>query len=293
MVGWSGEGILKRCCYKWAANMTNCPYNDPTLNALWRPTILTHMVFLQSCFLSGLKISGLFDILGFQHEYISVDLMHTGDLGVLLYVYGNVFWELFILMGGVASKPGPVLADLINLIKRSSKAVCQDRPPINNLTIGMLKSPGKNPRLKVKAAESRYFLPVVRHLLEHIFPRNSPHEVLRYNLICKLDDFYKQMRVPESDFDALSTARLCRESMILYHELGREAFESGDAGYTPWKWYPKCHLMGHIELQIISNGSPSKSWCYADESAIGDAVHCAESCHASTLHRTVIQKHRC
>ena len=36
----------------------------------------------------------IFDIPGFPHAMITADLMHCGDLGVLLYLLGIVVWEI-------------------------------------------------------------------------------------------------------------------------------------------------------------------------------------------------------
>ena len=64
-------------------------------------------------------------------------------------------------------------------------------------------------------------------------------------------------------------------------------------GWVWYRWYPKHHLFSHcIEDQILTSGSPSENWCYADESAIGECVALAEKCHAGTIHRLVILKRR-
>ena len=288
LCGWVGEGIMKRCCFKCLANKTVFPFNDPTLHALWRGTTIDHALFMQMAFSSGCFLSFMFSILGFRYDYVSVDLMHTGDLGVLLFVFGYLLYELFHEMGGIVTRSKSTLSDILGLIRFAAMDL-NVNAPINNLTFGMIKQPKGSPKLKVKAAESRYLLPIITRMFEKIVPRTTPHQKLRFNCVFKLDQFYKKMRAPLAEFDALSTAKLCREAMILYSELGRPCSD----GYAPWKWYPKCHLMGHIEMQIITSGSPEKSWCYSDEAAIGDAVDVAESCHASTLHRLVIQKYRC
>ena len=94
LMGWKGEGILQYCCYKCRANHTTIPYDDPSVNGLWRLHPLTHAVFIQTCFLAGRKISGLFDIPGMRLEHISIDLMHCGDLGLLIYVQGQMLFDL-------------------------------------------------------------------------------------------------------------------------------------------------------------------------------------------------------
>lgn len=105
---------------------------------------------------------------------------------------------------------------------------------------------------------------------------------------------YKVLRrLPYNDLEA---SRLGRQHLLLYAELGKEALEDRThqtEGWIKWRWYPKHHLMSHcIEDQISVSGSAAESWCYADEGAIGEAVHVAESCHASVLNRTVIDKYR-
>ena len=60
-----------------------------------------------------------------------------------------------------------------------------------------------------------------------------------------------------------------------------------------YRFYPKHHLFLHVvEEQPAQSGNPALSWCYGDESAIGDAIKVAESGHAATLHRLVMVKYR-
>ena len=54
-----------------------------------------------------------------------------------------------------------------------------------------------------------------------------------------------------------------------------------------YRFYPKHHLLVHAQ-----SGNPALSWCYGDESAIGDAIKVAESAHPATLHRLVMVKQR-
>ena len=159
----------------------------------------------------------------------------------------------------------------------------------------MIRSAGKSPKLKIKAAESRYMLPVIRFILENYFPVNTDYLRLRLQCVVAVDEMYKLMRVPDAEFDGLLVAKFARQHLILYGELGKIALETcqhQQSGWILWRWYPKHHLFSHFETQVAQSGSPSESWCYRDESAIGDCVHVAESCHPNTLHRLVIDKHR-
>ena len=60
-------------------------------------TELTHQVFIQLLRLSGGYISPMWDIIGLKVEHVTLDLMHIGDLGILLHLYGNIFWKLFLI----------------------------------------------------------------------------------------------------------------------------------------------------------------------------------------------------
>ena len=63
-----------------------------------------------------------------------------------------------------------------------------------------------------------------------------------------------------------------------------------DAGI--YKITPKLHLLIHCIERLNTEGSLKRSWCYADEQAIGKAVKIAAKGHPSTLHRTLMEKYR-
>ena len=77
---------------------------------------------------------------GFVIDYMTIGLMHCGDLGVTLYLLGSVIWDRFLLMKGKATKPQQTLTDIGRYIKIAAKEIGQKRPPINDLVIGMLSS---------------------------------------------------------------------------------------------------------------------------------------------------------
>ena len=101
LVGWSGVGDrLGRCCYKCGANRTSHPFTDASKHALWTTTIFTAITMLNMCMLAGNYTSEIFSLPGFVGTYFSIDLLHTGELGVLQYCLGNVLWDLFKEVGG-------------------------------------------------------------------------------------------------------------------------------------------------------------------------------------------------
>ena len=115
-------------------------------------------------------VSCIFSWPGFDIDYVSIDLMHCGCLGVNLYLLGSVIWERFHSMKGKVTKPQVTSSDICRCSKIAAKAIGQARPPTNDLVIGMLSSDSKQarPRLKVKAAESRHLLSCVSRLLQNV-----------------------------------------------------------------------------------------------------------------------------
>ena len=199
-------------------------------------------------------------------------------------------------MGGVISNPGEKMTDLIMMLKTAAAAVGLDRPPVNRITFPMIRQSGKSPKLRIKAAESRHMLPCIVYIMQHYFKMDSPHKQLRYNCIKAISDMYTHMRRSAEEFDGSEVARLGRKHLLLYVELGKETLgnlaHQGN-GWVSWRWYPKHHLFSHcVEDQVRTSGSPAENWCCQDESAIGECVAVAENCHAATLHRLVIEKHR-
>ena len=300
LVGWTGEGVARACCWKGNANMTDIPYTDFSTRALWRQTFLTSTALFER-FRRGEFVSALFQIPGFMPEHISADLMHCSDLGVIQYVLGAVLLELFREVHGAATNPTPVLTDILLMIKQASKALKQPRPPINKLTLSMIV--GKTgPKLTTKAAEGRSLLVCVDFMLNKFFPADNygdpddrAHAELRYACVHNILLMYEELE-RWGEGSAKKVGEFARKFLMANAELARESLDDNGGsyeGFLIWKLYPKHHLLQHVlEGQILVSGNPRESWCYCDESEIGAAVKVAEAGHPSTLHRTVIEKHR-
>ena len=259
---------------------------------------MTHEVYLQMVLLAGLWISPIFLLAGFRYEFISADLMHCVCLGIVQYMLGNILLELCFgeEMNGLITKPQEVLGDMMVMLRLASKQLKLKKCPIGTLTLGMIRAEGKPPKLKTKAAEGRRLVPVLRWVLENLFKQDTPHKELRYKCLMHLDELYKSMDVPDDKFDAKLTSSHGRRHVLLYAELGVEALERQShqtQGWISYKFYPKHHMTVHcVEEQVLNSGNPRHNWCYMDEDAIGKAVDVAEQLHASTLHKSVVTRHR-
>ena len=151
----------------------------------------------------------------------------------------------------------------------------------------------KAPKLKIKAAESRYFLPVLHYMLRHYVDMDTPHKELRFHCLDAINTMYKKMKA--KPFKGVDVATYARKYLILYAQLGKEALDERqhlEDGWVHWRWYPKHHLFSHFEEEVQTSGSPLLNWCYSDESFIGEEVRVAEKSHASTMHRLLADKAR-
>ena len=100
--------------------------------------MLSLSVFLRSAVVDGLTVCTVFNLPGFQFDYITNDLMHTVDLGYAQLLLGSIMFELFREFGGLVTKPKGALNDLLALILQSSR-ILKIEPPFRTLTIGMIK----------------------------------------------------------------------------------------------------------------------------------------------------------
>jgi len=297
ITGWRGEGPTKRIC--WKCNATVDDYRDPSIDATWRGTMIQTHLHIRQLLAVGAFTSILFQWPGFAVlglDLIQADLMHTGDLGVIQYLLGNVLFELFQEMGGIIGNPTAVLDDLQVFIRQAAKKLKMDQPPVNDLTMGMVKVTAKAPRFKGKAAESRHMLKCVRQVLETYMTPKNDYQRMRLHCVQHLDDFYQELIDWVPGISNARCATLARRHLTLYAELGQvhlAANDWQDKGWFKYRWYPKHHLFIHIvEDQIATCDNPREHWCYGDEDFIGDMVDVAETVGPTVLHRSVMQKYR-
>ena len=293
IVGWGGEGPDARICYKCQACKHGAnSFLEMGMDAGWRRTYVTDKEYLRDLAINGDYVSGLFKLPGFLPSFISADRMHAADPGISQYLVGNVMFELYTFMGGTMQGTDAnraILAQLLWMIRLASKSLRQLKPPINNLTLGMFKRPAKSPKMQAKAAECRHLVPCVLFILSNLVPLASPHEKTRQQRVMHLAAVYAELQ-NWTEGSGAKIAEHGRRHCLLYAEMGRRAEQDP---WVVWRVYPKHHLFLHIvEEQVGAEGNPKDSWCYLEEDAIGRAVSIAESGHASTLQKLVIQKHR-
>ena len=203
----------------------------------------------------GVFVSALWNIPGVILASISSDFMHTGCLGVLQYLLGNICWELVEDMGASFSNSKGQLSNLLFMLRSVAKDTPVKRCPLADLTIQMIKSAAdKSPKMKTKAAEGRYLLVIVCALLA-IMPRVSFHDRTRFQCCETMCKIYELMEAWDEQSPPVFRV-LVQRFLLLYAELRREASALGN--YTAWRLYPKHHLFAHMDFQQ----SPRLEWNY-------------------------------
>eukprot|EP00959_Pyramimonas_sp_CCMP1952_P029732 624053-Pyramimonas_sp.AAC.1 len=81
MTGWRGEGHKKSVCWMCSANTTDRDFRRCDEEAPWRAERHSHESYLRAAENEMRFVSTIFSWPGFQLSYVSVDLMHVGDLG--------------------------------------------------------------------------------------------------------------------------------------------------------------------------------------------------------------------
>jgi len=206
---------------------------------------------------------------------------------------GNIMWELFKVYGGTLTKTLEPCARILWLLRTMAKQVGVDCP-IAELCLTMFRAKGesgtKRPKLKLKAADSRYILHLLVLILEKAAPRATQHDQIMYLAAWNLDQCYQEMKRWQPDTSPSLLQRHGRQSLILYFELAREARQKGDRYGQFWRIVPKMHLFVHCLEETKDN--PQDGWNYKDESEIGHAAEICELLHPSTVHKQLIKRWR-
>ena len=159
----------------------------------------------------GEFVSSIWSVPGTHPLMAKVDWMHAVCLGTLQYALGHSMKEAFRSLGGVVSnlvKANETCMKLLNMLKM----VCPEgtEMPIGDLTVGMFQNDKGKAKMRLKAAEGRYLLPLVVLMFQNLFPTDTPHATLRLHCLHALNNCYKIIR--EWQTDGTSTADLRRET---------------------------------------------------------------------------------
>ncbi len=272
---------------------------------------VTHRDYIMICVSAARNVSMLFRSPGFVFELISIDLMHTMDLGVLADCLGSLFW---IEATWKSVHRNKMLGfDALNAMLQTYYLA---NPSLGPLTlVGSIvrgNRPGY-PFLKCKAAQARHLAVFGKHLawmhangdavrppfssLKLRASGASQYRTSVYNLFAAVVDVDVAIDATDEMYDA-SVAK-ATITTILYEfktlsNLWRAGAPTAAQKRMPWHNRQKGHMMRHLTTeQLMTWGSPRKSWCYNDESYMLALKRvCRWSKHVSTLETTCLDKLR-
>jgi hypothetical protein len=243
----------------------------------------------------------MWSIPGMRYAFLTLDDMHIACLGIAQYLMGNVLLELFFRLEGQVGDPAEAISRLLRFTRIAAQNVrAKDKQGIAKavwrLRLNMLKQPGKDPKFRGKAAETRRMCYCVDFILSDILQPRNDHERQVAQCVKALTNFYREMEDWNPESSPAQARKFGRQHILLYTELYRAGqvsriFET--YGYHVYKFYPKHHMFIHlVEIGIQSCGNPREVLCYGDEDMLGDLVDIAEASHPAYIHRVVIDRHR-
>ena len=285
---WRGEGPSLRACWLCKAAKRGAIFcYDFSAGAAWRRHRLDNAAYMEEHHTEGSFLSPIFQIPGFRLEFCRPDWMHCCCLGIVRMCSGSVMFELFRQVGGTTNNHRRACGILVNMMKTASKAM-HVSAPFDSLSLGMIRhSLQVKPSFNLKAAEGRYFLPVLHYMLTHMFDCTTRRQHLRLTCVKCLVDMYEEIK-DENWRDDRSPMRLVE--LTRAHCIQYNALREGAEDELLWCLVPKHHLMFHVIES--TRGNPKLEWCYGDEDCIGDCANLARSCNPLYIPSSLIEKYR-
>ena len=197
---------------------------------------------------------------------------------------GNVLFEIFESLGGVASRPQATTARMKHYMQDGATDFGVELP-LTKLQYTAFMNEGV-PRLRMKAAVTRHLLLVLLRMIEIHFPPRDDHDRRVYLCLRCLCLMYEEFYSWSGKRSRQRARELYRRHFALYMSLARNRLVPGQP-WLQWRPKPKHHATHHVFDQT---GNPAQFWNYGDESAIGWASNVAETVHVSVLPRALMQK---
>ena len=171
--------------------------------------------------------------------------------------------------------------------------MCKPLSRISSLKCGSFKQTSEPPRLRAKAAETRYLLAFAYELTQRMYAAvKSVHYSTLMECTRHLYCFYCTMG--QAPFDPHFASESANSFLVLWKSLSDSAAAANLQMY-PVK--PKHHLLAELALhQVYDAGDPSLFWCYQDEDFVGivGRIACSKGGKRgpSTTPRNVLLKYK-
>ena len=258
------------------ANRSDNPYTDTSRRARWKATLLAWI------FGARLRVSDhpVWDLIGVNRWHAPGDLMHTGCLGVLLWLLGSVLWELIFdgpFRGALEARKQRLWA-LIQAKYNALEIPCCYR--IADIDLDRFRHAHAFAELRAKAAEARHLLPVMASLCRDLND-GSARDAHRLAALDHINSIYRIICVSSEIIPVDAHARMMQHVdsfLVQYHWL---AHHSQNQGILCYHMTSKFHFLWHI-IHMSQFLNPRCTWCYVFEHFIGHIIRSAAMCVAGT-----------
>ena len=254
--------------------------------------------------------SAIFGCPGFVLDYIALDSMHCGDLGVFQDAIGGL---LFMEMSNKQWHRS--YAAGISYLNAELKQFYAAHAGLSqiHLTANMIKGQtGSYPTLKSKAAECRHlakFAVVLAHRQASgaagRAPFHFPHgrlgaysgeyRLLIVQMATNLDRYHESCMVePFVVADCQNSMHAFLKALTDLRLLFRRGLAAAFHGKQPFPLRPKGHMLEHlVDDKVPMWGSPKSFWCYGDEDFVGIIKRIAlQTKHPRTMEQVLLAKYR-
>lgn len=259
-----------------------CPVTAVGPHAPWIPTVyrLGSVPLVPSA-------HPVWGIHGVRRFHVQLDLMHSGNLGVLAYLLASVIDEL-LDEGTLVGRRSERLDTLWSMILEAYTVLNISQHRIVSVDNNMFGKPGQFPVMSTKAIENRYLLKAMIHVCRRL-SADTDHDQIRIACLESGDSMYRVIEEADmflTDQEHRELMRHTHTFMLTYNWL---ANYSVDHGALRFHMTFKMHTIYHIaDLGRYLN--PRYVWCFAFEDYMGDAVKAARACVASCAYHALPAK---
>ena len=249
--------------------------------------------------------SSLFSCPGFRLDYLALDSMHCGDLGVFPDAIGGL---MYIEM---QHKPWhSSFAAGVVWLNSQLKNYYSANPHLTRvqLTVNMIKNRDcAYPTLKCKAAECRHLAGFAVYLAHRhrrmnltfrnprLAPLSAEYQGLAVTMAEGLNSYHEACSAePFSEAACKGSMFQFIRAMTDLRALFRRNLAAELHDSQPFIFRVKGHMLDHMVRESIGRwGSPKNFWCYADEDFVGMVKRIAVSSrHPRTLEKVLLKKYR-
>jgi hypothetical protein len=237
--------------------------------AAWRKARYTPGEFLAQQRQEGIEPSPLFSCPGFTIDMICIGALHCLDAGVTQDILGNTLWEAVKWLGALGRTQDLRVKTLWGMMQDYYKDN-KINGGLQNLTLLMIKQPGKAPKLRSKAAQARHLIGFGQLVAQQLHDTwQSDHTALVLEVLTALEEVQYVM---DKAWDPALASHLSVKIADGLSTLNAEAIGhlKDEAKLELWRVKPKLHLMQELlEYQSFLLGNPRGFWEYMDEDFVG------------------------